>query len=92
LTTWLGAADLFALSPKEVKRDILDITHQDGNFDLLAPNFNLSSCCMDSSAVYNELKLLVVRLTSYTIHQTLFMVLFPGYSIVPPLPLYALCF
>jgi hypothetical protein len=83
LTTWLGATDLRALSPMEVKHNILDITHQDGPFNLLAPNFNLSSCCTDSSTIYGELKSLVVRIALETIHQILFMVLIPSYSIEP---------
>jgi hypothetical protein len=83
LTMLLGAADLRALSPMEVKHDILDITHQDSPFNQLVPNFNLSSCYTDSSAIYGELKLLVVRIALDTIHQILFMVLVPSYSIEP---------
>jgi hypothetical protein len=83
LTSWLGPADLRTLSTINVQRKILDITHQDGPFNLLAPSFNLTSCCTDSTAVYGELKLLVVRLASDTIHQTMFMELVPGYSIEP---------
>ncbi len=83
LMSWLGPADLCTLSTVDVHCKILDITHQDGPFDLLAPSFNLTSCCTDSTAVYGELKSLVVRLTSNTIHQTMFMELVPGYSIEP---------
>jgi hypothetical protein len=83
LTTWLGPADLRAMSPLKVQRDILDIRHQDGPFDLLTPSFNQSSCRTNSTAVYGELKSLVVCLASDTIHQMLFMVLIPGYSIKP---------
>jgi hypothetical protein len=72
LTTWLGASDLHVLSPMEVKRSILDITHQDGPFNLLVPSFNLSSCRTDSTTVYGEIKLSVVHLASDTIHQTPF--------------------
>jgi len=81
LTTWLGAADLRTLSPEEVKRDILGMTYQDGPYDLLAPTFNLTTCRTDSTVVYGKLKSSVVRLASETIHQTLFMVLVPGYLI-----------
>ena len=83
LTTWLGAAGLRTLSPEEVKRDILGMTYQDGPYDLLAPTFNLTTYHTDSTVVYGELKSSVVRLASETIHQTLFMVLVPGYSIEP---------
>jgi hypothetical protein len=83
LTSWLGPADLRTMSTVAVQRDILGITHQDGPYDLLAPSFNLTSCHTDSTAVYGELKLLVVCLASDTIHQTMFMELVPGYSIEP---------
>jgi len=83
LTSWLGISDLRTMSTVSVQRDILCITHQDGPYDLLAPSFNLSSCRTDSTAVYGELKLLVVRLASDTIHQMMFMELVPGYSIEP---------
>jgi hypothetical protein len=71
------------MSTTDVQWEILDITHQDGPFDLLAPSFNLSSCRTNSTAVYGELKSLVVRLASDTIHEAMFMVLIPGYSIEP---------
>jgi hypothetical protein len=81
LTSWLGAANLRMMSTTNIQQAILDITHQDGLFDLLVPSFNLLSCRTDSSAMYGELKLLVVRLALDTIHETMFMVLVPGYSI-----------
>ena len=59
------------------------VYHQYCSSSLLAPSFNLTSCRTDSTAVYGELKLLVVRLASDTIHQTMFMELVPGYSIEP---------
>jgi hypothetical protein len=83
LTSWLGAADLRTMSTTDVQREILDITHQDDPFDLLEPSFNLSSCRTDNTAVYGELKSLVVHLASDRIHETMFMVLVPGYSIEP---------
>ena len=83
LSTFLGVDDLRTLSVDEVRRDILHQTHQDGPYDLLAPSFNLTSCRTDSQTVYGELKSLVVRLASETIHDTLFRVLVPGYSIEP---------
>jgi hypothetical protein len=83
LTSWLGLSDLRTSSIVSVQHDILGITHQDGPYDLLAPSFNLTSCRTDSTAVYGELKSLVVRLASDTIHQTMFMELVPGYSIEP---------
>ncbi len=51
--------------------------------DLLASSFNLSSCRTDSQTVYGELKSLVIRLALDTIHDTLFKVPVPGYSIEP---------
>jgi hypothetical protein len=83
LTTFLGAANLLTLSPLEIQRDILDETHQDGPFDLLQPAFNLTSCQMDSSVVYRNLKTLVVKLASDTVHEQLFSVLVPEYSMEP---------
>ena len=83
LTTFLGAADLRILSPLEIQRDILDETHQDGPFDLLQPAFNLTTCKTDSSVVYGNLKTLVVKLASDTVHEQLFSVLVPGYSMEP---------
>ena len=69
------------MSRHDNQRQILDITHQDGPFDLLAPSFNLLPCRTDSTAVYGELKSLVVRFASDMIHQTIFMELALGYSI-----------
>ena len=83
LTSWLGPADLRTMSRDDIQRQILDITHQDGPFNLLAPSFNLSSCRPDSTAVFGELKSLVIRLALDTIHRTMFMELVPGYSIEP---------
>jgi hypothetical protein len=40
-------------------------------------------CHTNSTGVYGKLRLMVVRLASDTIHNTLFMVLVPGYSIEP---------
>ena len=83
MTAWLGAADFRKLSHDAIQRDIINVTNQDSPFDLLAPNFNLTTCHTDSKEVYDKLKSSVVRLASKTIHQTLFMVLVPGYSIEP---------
>ncbi len=51
LTTSTGPADLRTLSAAEEKHQVLDVTHQDGPYDLLAPAFNLLSCQMDSSSI-----------------------------------------
>jgi hypothetical protein len=84
LTTFTGAADLRTLSPLEVQRDLLSETHQDGPFDLLQPAFNLTSCQTDSSVVYGRnLKTLVVKLASDSVHEQLFSELVPGYSMEP---------
>jgi len=40
LTTFLGTDNLRTLSNDQVTRTILNITHQDGPYDLLAPNFS----------------------------------------------------
>ena len=56
LTTFTGAADLRTLTVEAIKRDILDATHQDGPYDLLAPSFNLTSCRTESTVTYGELK------------------------------------
>ncbi len=83
LTTFLGAANLQTLLPLEIQRDILNEMHQDGPFDLLQPAFNLTSCQTDSLVVYGNLKTLVVKLASDTVHEQLFSVLVPGYSMEP---------
>ena len=84
LTTFLGADDLKTLSASEVKRDILDETHQDGPFDLLEPTFNTPCTCRtESSTVYSTLKTRVVTLVSDSVHQLLFSALVPGYSMEP---------
>jgi hypothetical protein len=83
LMTYLGVNNISALSSAEVKQNILDVTHQDGPYNLLTPSFNFTSCRTDSTGVYGELKSMVVRLASNTIHNTLFMVLVPSYSIEP---------
>jgi hypothetical protein len=67
----------------KVRCQILNITHQDGPFELLAPAFNLSSCRTKSAGIYGKLKTMVVKLASPTIHDQLFLVLVPGYSVEP---------
>ena len=52
LTTLTGASDLRTLTVEAIKRDILDATHQDGPYDLLAPSFNLTSCRTKSTVTY----------------------------------------
>jgi hypothetical protein len=71
------------LSMDEVQHQILDITHQDWPFKLLDPAFNLSSCRTESAGIYGKLKTMVVKLASPTIHDQLFLVLVPGYSVEP---------
>ena len=83
LTTFTGAADLPMLSIDEIKRDILVAAYQDAPYNLLKPSFNLTSCRTDSTVIYGELKSQVVRLVSATIHQQLFEVLVPGYTLEP---------
>jgi hypothetical protein len=83
LTTYQGPSDLRTLSPDEVKQTILNKTHQGGPFDLLKPAFNLTSCQRDRSVVYGNLKTLIVKLALSTVHEQLFSVLVPGYSMEP---------
>ena len=83
VSTYTGPGDLKRLSQDEVQSIILDFTHQEGPLDLLAPSFNASTCRTDTSGIYSELKSLVVKLASDTIHDQLFAVLVPGYSIEP---------
>jgi len=83
LTTFNGPADLRTLTMDDVRLLILNATHQDAPYDLLEPVFNLLSCRTDSTVIYGELKSQVVRLASPTIHQQLFEVLVPGYSLEP---------
>ena len=83
LTTFTGTANLHTLSINDVKRDILGATHQDAPFHLLEPSVNLTSCRTNSMVIYGELKSQVVCLASTTIHQQLFEVLVPGYTLEP---------
>jgi len=84
LTTYIGPADLTTLSSEDVKRDILDETHQDGPFDLLEPSFlTPSTCRTDSTTIYGTLKTRVVTLASESVHRLLFSALVPGYSMEP---------
>ena len=83
LTTFTGAKDLRTLTVEAIKRDILDATHQGRPYDLLEPSFNLTFCRSESTVTYGELKSQVVRLASATIHQQLFEVLVPGYTLEP---------
>ena len=83
LTTFTRPADLRTLSINNIKRTILDATHQDAPYDLLKPVFNLTYCRTDNTVIYGELKSQVVRLASATIHQQLFEVIVPGYSLEP---------
>ncbi len=80
LTTITGPADLRILSAEEVMHQILDVTHQDNPFNLLAPAFNSLLCQMDSLSIYGELKTLVVL---DTIYDPLFSVLVPRYLVKP---------
>ena len=82
LTTFNGTSNLHTLSMEDVQRDILGATHQDAPYDLLEPVFNVTSCRTDSKVIYGELKSQVVRLAP-TIHQQLFKVLVPGYTLEP---------
>jgi hypothetical protein len=59
------------------------VAYQDSPYNLVAPSFNLTLCRTNSTGIYGKLKLIVVRLASDTIHNTLFRVLVPGYSIEP---------
>jgi len=74
---------LRTLTVEAVQCDILDATHQDGPYDLLALSFNLTSCRTKSTVTYGELKNQVIKLASATIHQQLFEVLVPGYTLKP---------
>jgi hypothetical protein len=56
LSTYIGGNNLQTLSAAEVKHTILDVTHQDGPYNLLTPSFNLTSCRTNSTGVYSELK------------------------------------
>ncbi len=83
LSTFHGPQDIPNLLMDEVQCQILNITHQDGPFELLAPAFNLSSCRTKSAGIYSKLKTMVVKLASPTISDQLFLVLLPGYLVEP---------
>ena len=83
LTTFTGPPDLRTLSINNIKRIILNTTHQDAPYDLFEPVFNLTSCRTDSTVIFGKLKSQVVRLAYANIHQQLFEVLVPNYSLEP---------
>jgi hypothetical protein len=83
LTSWLGNADLCAISATNFTRDVLAHTLQDGPIDLLCPDFNLTSAKTDSTIIEAEISSKIIRLATPLVLDSLFNQLCPGYSKEP---------
>jgi hypothetical protein len=86
-----GPADLRVLSPPEVQVQILDVTLQGSQLDLLPPSFNIRVARTDSTALRMDVDIKILRLASATICNTLFLELHPGYSNQPHVALGHIC-
>jgi hypothetical protein len=83
LTSWLGNADLHAMSTANLTPDVLSHTLQDGPINLLCPKFNLTLDKTDFTTVEAEISSKIIRLTTPLVLNSLFNQLCPGYSKEP---------
>jgi hypothetical protein len=88
LTSWLGNADLRAMSAVDLTRDVLSHTLQDRPINLLCPEFNLTSAKTDSTATKAEISSKIICLATPSVLDSLFNQLCPGYSKEPHTTLY----
>jgi hypothetical protein len=59
---------------------LLDITFQDGPFDLQTSKFNLFSARTDSTEIWSDIEGKILHLALATVWNTMFLELCPGYS------------
>ncbi len=83
LLTFHGPADMRTMSSMDVQAQLLDITFQDGPVDPQPSKFNLFSARTDSTDIQSDIKGKILRLTSATVWNTMFLELCPGYSMQP---------
>jgi hypothetical protein len=83
LTSWLGNADLRAMSAANLTHDVLSHTLQDGRIDLLHPKFNLTLAKTDSTPIKEEISSKIIRPTTPLVFNSLFNQLCPRYSKEP---------
>ena len=82
-TTFLGPDDICLVPTAEFSRDILGITVQDGQINLLRPVFNLTSAKTDSLTIAAKISLKIIHFATPSILDHLFNQLCPGYSKEP---------
>jgi hypothetical protein len=83
LTTYLDLGDLQAMVADKFQRDILSITLQDGQVNLLLPTFNLTLVGMDCTTLVLEICSKIIMLATPSVLECLFNQLCPGYSKEP---------
>ncbi len=83
LTSWLGNADLRAMSATNLTHNVLSLTLQDRPIDPLCPKFNLTLAKMDSTTIKAEISSKIVCLATPLVLNSLFNQLCPGYSKKP---------
>jgi hypothetical protein len=83
LVTYHGADDLRTLQSAEVQATILNLTLQDGPYDLQPASFNLTTARTDGALLRSAIEGKILHLTYATICNTLFLELCPGYSNQP---------
>ncbi len=83
LVMYHGADDLRTLQSAGVQATILNLTLQDGPYDLQPASFNLTTTRTDSALLRSTIKGKILRLAYATICNTLFLKLCPGYSNQP---------
>jgi hypothetical protein len=83
LASWLGDADLCAMSTANLIRNVLSHTFQDGPINLLCPKFILTLAKMDSTAIKAEISSKIIHLAAPLVLNSLFNQLCPGYSKEP---------
>ena len=91
LTSWLGNADLRAMSATNFTPNVFSHTLQDGPINLLCPDFNLTSAKTDSTAIKAEISSKIIRLATPLVLDSLFNQLCPGYSKEPHAALDHVC-
>jgi hypothetical protein len=83
LMSWLGEADLHAMSAANFTHNVLSHTLQDGPINLLHPKFNLTSAKTDSIAIEAQISSKIICLTTPLVLDSLFNQLCPSYSKEP---------
>jgi hypothetical protein len=83
LTSWLGNADLRAISAPNLTCNVLSHILQDGPINLLCPKFNLTLAKTDLTMIKAEINSKIIRLATPLVLNSLFNQLCPGYSKEP---------